>query len=196
MSRPPSDDDGQELRFADARAMRALAHPARVAILDHLFKHGPATATQCAAVAGESPSDCSFHLRTLAKWGFVEAMPVQGRNRPWRAVSRHVCWAGGALEIAEDSTASVLLLREWIRRDDQLLETYLQHQATFPAEWQNAFAVASHTVSLTAAELAELATRYRALVQEYVQRAGEPSREEARGVYVVFRAIPAVDNEA
>src|SRR6476659_2249670 len=116
MSDPPDGND-RELRFADARAMRALAHPARVAILDYLFKHGPATATQCAEIAGESPSDCSFHLRTLAKWGFVEALPARGRNRPWRAGARHIRWAGGALADPEQSSASVMLLREWIRRD-------------------------------------------------------------------------------
>jgi DNA-binding transcriptional ArsR family regulator len=191
----PSNGNDRELHFADARAMRALAHPARVAILDHLFKHGPATATECADIVGESPSDCSFHLRTLAKWGFVEAMPVRGRNRPWRAVARHIRWAGGALADAEDSAASVLLLREWIRRDEQYLERYLQNQAIFPPEWQNAFAMASRTVSLTAAELSELTQRYRELVQEYAQRAGDPSREDARRVYLVFRGIPEVEDQ-
>ena len=36
---------------------------------------------------GESPSNCSFHLRQLAKYGFVEeAEGGTGRQRPWRAV--------------------------------------------------------------------------------------------------------------
>ena len=34
---------------------------------------------------GESPSNCSFHLRQLAKYGFVEeAEGGAGRRRPWR----------------------------------------------------------------------------------------------------------------
>ena len=34
---------------------------------------------------GESPANCAFHLRTLAKYGFVEeAGGGRGRERPWR----------------------------------------------------------------------------------------------------------------
>ena len=36
---------------------------------------------------GESPSNCSFHLRQLAKYGFVEeAEGGTGRQRPWQLV--------------------------------------------------------------------------------------------------------------
>ncbi len=79
--------DGQRSRLAlqEPRAMRALAHPVRIALLDYLNLVGPATATQCAAVVGESPSACSYHLRTLAKWGFIEATgDGRGREHPWR----------------------------------------------------------------------------------------------------------------
>jgi DNA-binding transcriptional ArsR family regulator len=67
--------------------MRALAHPARIAILQQLGLDGPATATECAAVVGLSPSACSYHLRALARYGFVEGDPASaadGRQRPWR----------------------------------------------------------------------------------------------------------------
>ncbi len=174
--------------------MRALAHPVRVAILDYLFEHGPATATQCAAIVGESPSDCSFHLRSLAKWGLIEAMPTQGRNRPWRAVARRIHWIGGGTEPPENSSAAFTLLREYIRRDEESLETYLQYANTFSPEWQRAFAMASRTVSLTVEELVELTARYRALVDEYAQRAGDSPREEAHRVYLVYRAIPGLEN--
>jgi hypothetical protein len=34
---------------------------------------------------GESPASCAFHLRTLAKYGFVEkAGGGRSRERPWR----------------------------------------------------------------------------------------------------------------
>jgi len=75
------------LRITDARMLRALAHPARIAILEHLALDGPATATQCADVAGLSPSACSYHLRALARFGFIEPAPdgaADGRHRPWQ----------------------------------------------------------------------------------------------------------------
>src|SRR5215813_7313093 len=76
------------LEITDPRALRALAHPARLAILQHLVLDGPATATECAEVAGLFPSACSYHLRALARYGFVEEDPSGGqdrRHRPWRA---------------------------------------------------------------------------------------------------------------
>jgi len=66
--------------------MRALAHPTRLALLDHLHTVDQATATECGAAVGDSPSSCSYHLRALARWKFVEeGEGGVGRERPWRA---------------------------------------------------------------------------------------------------------------
>ena len=74
--------------LTDPRTMRALAHPVRLALLEALIHHGQLTATEAAEHVGESPSNCSFHLRQLAKYGFVEeAEGGAGRRRPWRAVT-------------------------------------------------------------------------------------------------------------
>ena len=73
-------------RLVDPKALRALAHPVRVAILEVLSARGPLTASELADVVGESPSNCSWHLRKLAEFELVEeADPVPGRRRPWRA---------------------------------------------------------------------------------------------------------------
>ena len=65
----------------DAAVMRAMAHPARLALLEHLRNSGPATATECAGVVGLSPSATSYHLRALARAGLVEAAPGRGDGR-------------------------------------------------------------------------------------------------------------------
>src|ERR1022692_4775227 len=73
---------------AGCLAGRALAHPERISILQHLVIDGPATATACEQVAGLSPSACSYHLRALARYGFIKEDPASaadGRHRPWRA---------------------------------------------------------------------------------------------------------------
>ena len=71
---------------ADLVILRAMAHPARMALLGHLADSGPATATECADVVGLSPSAVSYHLRALARAGLVEAAPGRGdgRERLWR----------------------------------------------------------------------------------------------------------------
>nr|BFE87387.1 hypothetical protein GCM10020093_099880 [Planobispora longispora] len=67
--------------LSDPRAMRALAHPARLAILNRLQEEGVATATDVAEVVGITPSAASYHLRMLAKYGFVEDAPPRGDGR-------------------------------------------------------------------------------------------------------------------
>lgn len=52
--------------------MRALAHPVRSSLLELLIIDGPITATEAGERLGESPTTCSFHLRQLARYGFVE----------------------------------------------------------------------------------------------------------------------------
>ena len=73
-------------QVTDARTMRALAHPVRIALIEALSAGGAMTATEVAELIGESPTTCSFHLRQLAKYGFVEDSQETrpGRSRPWR----------------------------------------------------------------------------------------------------------------
>jgi DNA-binding transcriptional ArsR family regulator len=72
---------------SDARAIRALAHPVRLSLLELLAHTGTLTATQASEILGESPANCAFHLRTLARYGFVaEAGGGRRRERPWRRV--------------------------------------------------------------------------------------------------------------
>jgi len=74
----------------DALGMRALAHPVRLAILNHLREHGPNTATGLSPYVGASPSVTSWHLRHLAEHALVEDAPPRGggRRRWWQACGR------------------------------------------------------------------------------------------------------------
>lgn len=86
-------DDLPQLDLNDPKAMRALAHPLRWALLEALGHAGTLTATQASEMLGESPANCAFHLRTLAKYGFVEeAGGGKGRERPWRQAYRRLSW--------------------------------------------------------------------------------------------------------
>lgn len=96
-------DDG-DIVISDPRAIRALAHPARVAVLERLFAGSVLTATECAAVAGLTPSAMSYHLRALEKYGLVgRADPTgDGRERPWRAL-------GTGMRVEADAPAAVVM---------------------------------------------------------------------------------------
>src|SRR5215471_21240217 len=74
------------MEISDPKTIRALAHPLRLDLLQLLGSSGPATAAQCGRVLGVSQASCSFHLRQLATYGFVEdAGPGHDRReRRWR----------------------------------------------------------------------------------------------------------------
>ncbi|RKE22812.1 helix-turn-helix domain-containing protein [Streptomyces sp. TLI_171] len=89
MSEPPP-----AIRLTDPRALRAYAHPTRMALVGLLRREGPLTATRAAELLGtESVASCSFHLRQLAKYGLVEeAGGGHGREKPWRATAAFTSW--------------------------------------------------------------------------------------------------------
>jgi DNA-binding transcriptional ArsR family regulator len=159
------------VKITDPRAMRALAHPARLAIMEHLVLEGPATATECAAVAGLSPSACSYHLRALARYGFVaedRTTAVDGRHRPWRALAVSFDVASPSDHPRAARPAARMLLQAARSRSDQIRAEYEERQAAFPRQWRAAGGWNQDVLHVTAAELdqfhrevVELAGRYR-----------------------------------
>ena len=72
-------------KVTDPRALRALAHPTRIALLEALALHGSLTATEATAIVGGSVPNVAYHLRTLASHAYVvEAEGGGGRERPWK----------------------------------------------------------------------------------------------------------------
>jgi DNA-binding transcriptional ArsR family regulator len=79
--------------LSDPSAIRALAHPARLAVVTALFdRNMELTATQAAELAGITPSAMSFHLRALEKTGIVVRAESTGdaRERPWKRGGRNL----------------------------------------------------------------------------------------------------------
>jgi DNA-binding transcriptional ArsR family regulator len=160
--------------------MRALAHPTRLALLDHLHAAGPATATECAEFVTDSPSSCSYHLRALAKWGFVEeAEPRPGRERPWRATAARI-------EFPSDGVEATVLRDELVARQQQRVRDALRHEHELPGKWRRAAQTSSATLQLTSAELEELGERFEHLLDEF---RGREDRRGTRTVVVGFGAV-------
>src|SRR5215213_3250489 len=77
----------RRMEVTDGAVLAAMAHPLRVALLYQLNALGSRTASQCAQALGETPANCSYHLRQLAKVGLVTRDEASnGRERPWRSV--------------------------------------------------------------------------------------------------------------
>jgi DNA-binding MarR family transcriptional regulator len=163
---------GNPVKLTDPRMMRALAHPARIAIWSHIGLRGPATATECAEVAGLSPSACSYHLRTLAKYGFIEedrASAADGRERPWRVRLLAFEMQERPETSAAARVASRLLVENLRASVEENRARYVNRQSEYPAEWQAAAGETFNVAYVTPDELTELRGKLLEIMLTYVR---------------------------
>jgi hypothetical protein len=182
----------QELR--DPRAMRALAHPLRLKLLELVTREGTLTSTQASRLTGENTGSCSFHLRQLAKYGFVEDVPGQGRERPWRAARLDTRWTFAGPE--GDSTAAAEELNaQLLARDLTALDAYLRTREDEPEGWREAGLMSTSLLYLTPEEFEEFGAEFMELVRRRLPRTAEPAQrpEGSRPVRLVSIAVPLPD---
>jgi DNA-binding transcriptional ArsR family regulator len=189
-----ADEDGRGgVRISDPQVMRALAHPARIAIVEYLNNTGAVvTATETAELVGLSPSATSYHLRELAKYGLVEQAPSRGdgRERVWRST-------GSALRVDADldepaaAAATVALVEVFLERDMERARRWIRSQASETEEWRDAGSLDSQKLLLTADELRALDEKIRELTAPYrFRERRDDAPAGARAVHVNFMAFP------
>ncbi|MDP9860942.1 MULTISPECIES: ArsR/SmtB family transcription factor [Streptosporangium] len=168
--------------LTDPMAMRALAHPARLAILNRLQTEGPATATDVAEVVGVTPSAASYHLRMLAKYGFAEDAPARGdgRERLWRAAP------GGGLTVSpepddrpEVRAAKDLLIKAVRDRAADEVTRALGNFDREPPEWRAASVFSRALLLVDAEELKRLSEQIDELIAPYRLTTRERERAPA-----------------
>lgn len=177
---PAGASSGSGLRsISDARTLRALAHPVRVALIEALVLGGPMTATQVGERIGESPTTCSFHLRQLAKYGFVEeAGGGKGRARPWRMTS--IGFSIATQDDPEAQLAGIALTRMVRDRQFDRYRTWLDAKAGYPASWRAAAFDSQYLFYLTPEELRKLNEELSAgLYERMRERIADPSKRPA-----------------
>jgi predicted ArsR family transcriptional regulator len=179
-------------KLTDPKAMRAVAHPVRIALLEVLGTEGPLTATEAGEHIGESPTTCSFHLRQLAKYGFIEEVAgVPGRKRPWRLVHTGLTFSDVS-DDAETRLAATALTRVLHAFYLDRLKEGLALRRDTPTEWQKATGASEFLLYVTVEELHALDEQMRALVNPFVERIGNP-KTRPRGsapIEVLFFAYP------
>ncbi len=179
--------------------MRALAHPARIAIWQHLGLDGPATATECASVAGLSPSACSYHLRTLARYGFVEedmASAADGRERPWRVRVVSFSLTSEAETTPAMRDAARLLNESVYASAEELRQSYRNREPEYPAHWRSALGTSYDVLHATPEELKTLQRRLIDLFGEYRRLSRDERPPGARRVQVTVDLIPWFEPDA
>jgi DNA-binding transcriptional ArsR family regulator len=181
--------------LTDPRALRAVAHPTRLALVGLLRTEGPLTATRAAELLHDSSASMSFHLRQLAKYGLVEeAAGGRGRERPWQATAMFT----SVPEIAdtpEFAAAADLFWQVVAERYLDQLMGWLAVRADEPPQWQQAAQLGDNFLYVTADELTELARQVSALLDPYLDRQQRADLRPpgARLVTYVHLAFPLVD---
>ena len=197
---PSSIEEPPRKVVTDIRALRALAHPDRVAILRLLMAGSARTATECARAVGASPSACSYHLRELERFGFVvrdESVAGDGRTRPWKAAAVGFSLGRPLSDEAASGRAVFAALREADRvENDRMARLFVEHVDGLPAEWQDAAEFVTFELALTAAELRQLTTAVDDLLRPYrvgARKEMPGGDHDVRPVHVVVQAFPRVD---
>lgn len=206
------------VELSDLAALKALAQPRRQRMLQHLTLHGPATSATLARALGLNTGSTSYHLRELARYGFVEEMeagagtgagagetgtgvakaaeerrperaPGHGRERWWRAVPGDRRFPPRSRQSAEMRHVMDELNHHAYAADLELFEQ-LQRDSAESGPWADAFPYSRGTIRLTPAELGAFFEEYIALLNRYKRPEAE-TPTDARTVLTRFLAFPA-----
>jgi DNA-binding transcriptional ArsR family regulator len=176
-------------RITEPEAIEALAHPVRLELIDYLMAQGPATASTCARAVGDTPSNCSYHLRVLAKVGLVEeAVSEDGRERPWRALI-----TGFDADVDDEgqlTPQAAELLALTLQRDQRMVRDYLARRDEMPKRWRASDVYSNYTLRLTAQELRDLTAKLDGLIRPYIAATREDSPRGSALVHLGLQAFP------
>lgn len=179
--------------ISDVDELRTLAHPLRQRILRQLGQHGPATASILGKALGESSGATSYHLRMLARHGFVEEVPerAHGRERWWRSPAQDLRFPRRVPRDSEMRTLLDQLNQLKLAADQELFASFLAGRAEL-GEWADVLPYSRGSLRLTLPEMHEFFDEYLALLKRY-QRPEEETPAEARLVAARFFAFPVPD---
>lgn len=179
----------------DLEVLKALAHPRRQRIVEHLALHGPVTSASLARDLGLNTGATSYHLRELAKHGFIEEVPekAHGRERWWRAVRGDRRFPPHSRQSPEIRAVLDEMNRMSFDADFELFARF-QAQRERMGEWADAAPYSRSVLRLTVAEVREFFEEYIKLVNRF-KRDDEEAPEGARPIFARFLAFPAPEGD-
>ena len=184
------DEPGVRRTITDPAALDALSHPVRLDLLSFLMSHGAATASDCARAVDDNPSNCSYHLRVLAKHGLVESVPSEdGRERPWRATV-----TGLSMDLDSDdpsvAASATAMLQASIQLDYQLAREHVRRRDRIEGAWRDVDAHAQYGLRVSPAELQSIVERIDAIVRPYIAATRHDAPGEAAIANLSLLAFP------
>lgn len=179
-------EDTPSRRFDNPRSIRALAHPARLAIIDALTAGEELTATQCAELTGLSPSATAYHLNLLERYGLAEtaAPRPDRRERPWRATGRQIhVDLDGSTPAGASAVAAVVAAH--IDTTRAIAAEFAAAGHAEPEQWRDAAVSSNADLWLTAEEFQRVGEELQAVIAAYRRRARPAGSRQVRVMNVV-----------
>ncbi|MGH3586431.1 MAG: ArsR/SmtB family transcription factor [Pseudonocardia sp.] len=168
--------------------LKALAHPLRQRILDHLHIEGPATSTTLSHRLDQNTGTLSYHLRQLERGGLIEDVPdrASGRERWWRAVPDLDLRRPQRSSLTPEETAALDAFEDHVFAEDiDLARRYLERRGEFGI-WAQGSRSLQH---MTADELRQFHEAYLDLLKRFGHTV-EDAPEGARPILLRFFALP------
>jgi DNA-binding transcriptional ArsR family regulator len=158
-------------------ALRALAHPVRLRLLELLRADGPSTATRLAERTGLNTGATSYHLRQLAQHGFVVEDSERGnsRDRWWRAAHQST-WTDESSRDPDVRDATDAFSQAVAVVHTEQLQRAVEEFPLLPEQWRRTATVSDWVFRLTPEDSAELVDRITALLMEFLAREPEPGQ--------------------
>ncbi|HEY7484344.1 MAG TPA: helix-turn-helix domain-containing protein [Streptosporangiaceae bacterium] len=177
----------------DLEVLKALANPRRQKIVEHLAMHGPATSASLARALDLNTGATSYHLRELAKHGFVEEVAERshGRERWWRAVRGDRRFPPHSRQTPEMRAVLDEMNRVSLDADLELFARF-QARRMEMGPWADAAPYSRSVLHLTVEEVREFFEEYIKLVNRF-KGDGEDAPDTARPVYARLLVFPAPD---
>jgi DNA-binding transcriptional ArsR family regulator len=187
-----AEETDQPRLIKDAVLMRALSHPARISIVDHLAQVEAATATECAEVVGLSPSATSYHLRALAKAGLIEDAPGRGdgRERVWRSAVHGYTVRTDADADPDTKQAERELIETFLTWEETRVRQAIARMDQEPREWSEPSFFSEASLVMTAEEFKRLGEDLQEMLKPYKRRYRTDPPEGARTVAIQLRGFP------
>jgi DNA-binding transcriptional ArsR family regulator len=184
----------KKVEITDPKAIRALAHAARLEVISELYSTQVSrTATELAAQTGLTPSAMSYHLRALQKWGIVVPAATAGdaRERRWKAAGTDFTINSGGGVASPEFAVLDLELDAFRRRVSAYARTRDERRDRGEStEGLSSVVLASNLLYLTPDQRSELTERLFGLLRDYELEDPDRVPEGAMRMATMWSMIP------
>jgi len=170
-------------------ALKAMAHPVRLRLIGLLRHDGPSTASALAERLGLNSGVTSYHLRQLAKHGYVvdDESRGNGRDRWWKAAQQST--RVGEHEQSDEEREAVDAFAQAIAVvHTEQLQRAVEERPLLPLEWREPSTLSDWSKHLTAARALELTRAIDDLVTRFVE--DDADTEGAEDFIVTVHGFP------